>query len=636
VDALIDTEPNRLDEAFRRALYEHTDGQALFTAETLRNLQERGDLLKDAEGRWAQSATLDWTALPARVEGVIAERLARLQDDQRETLSVGSVVGTDFAAQVVARVRQRQERDLLRQLSRELGTRHRLVLEAGETRAGRQFLSLFRFAHALFQQYLYNELGHGERRVLHGDVAAALESLYADQTDAVAVQLARHYAEAGDDTKAAEYDVRAGDEAARGYALTEARAHYARALEALARLPDSADTRRRRVDATLKLVGVTIRALDPGHNLDLLRQAEGLLSGLGDTSEDRLRLAHVHCWMALLYVYSYHVRAAEDLVNHVLPAARELNDPDLLARVSYIAGIVMQQRGRYDQSDVQLAQALPPLERTGNWTEWIFTAALHADAVAERGRYAEGVAEANRVVERAATIKSLEGLALSHGIQAKIYLSGGAPAQALEQAQIQLDAATRTGDQLLRYGAFVFTAWAYARLGDLASAEREVMEAQALGDSLGGRLLWTPWLEATRAEIALRSGLIQEAVALAGQTADDAQAEGNLFTLGWALCVQGEAEAYLDPPRWEEAEAHLADSLRAFTEGDARLEVARTHLTLGKVAQARGDLDAAREHYERAAAQFEASGLEQELDAARTLLAAAAGTPAHTGGTRQP
>ena len=64
VDALIDAEPNRLDEAFRRALYARTDGQALFTVEALRNLQERGDLVKDGEGRWVQSATPDWGRCP--------------------------------------------------------------------------------------------------------------------------------------------------------------------------------------------------------------------------------------------------------------------------------------------------------------------------------------------------------------------------------------------------------------------------------------------------------------------------------------------------------------------------------------------------------------------------------------------
>ncbi|MGD2178298.1 MAG: BTAD domain-containing putative transcriptional regulator, partial [Anaerolineae bacterium] len=52
VDALLDTEANRLEEGFRSALYRRTAGHPLFTIELLRAMEERGDLLKDQNGRW--------------------------------------------------------------------------------------------------------------------------------------------------------------------------------------------------------------------------------------------------------------------------------------------------------------------------------------------------------------------------------------------------------------------------------------------------------------------------------------------------------------------------------------------------------------------------------------------------------
>ena len=42
---------------------------------------------------------------------------------------------------------------------------------------GRRRLSRYRFAHALFQQYLYNDLSPGECRLLHEEIAAVLEEL---------------------------------------------------------------------------------------------------------------------------------------------------------------------------------------------------------------------------------------------------------------------------------------------------------------------------------------------------------------------------------------------------------------------------------------------------------------------------
>ena len=41
----------------------------------------------------AHSAHTDWSALPARVEGVIEERINRLSDDVREMLTIARVEG---------------------------------------------------------------------------------------------------------------------------------------------------------------------------------------------------------------------------------------------------------------------------------------------------------------------------------------------------------------------------------------------------------------------------------------------------------------------------------------------------------------------------------------------------------------
>jgi ABC-type oligopeptide transport system substrate-binding subunit len=233
VEAFLDTEPNQLGEGFRRALFRHTEGHPLFTVELLRAMQERGDLVQDEDGRWVEGPALDWGTLPARVEGVIEERIGRLEEELRDILSIASVEGIEFTAQVVARVQETSERQLLRALSRELEKRHRLVREGEGLQIGRQRLSRYWFAHALFQQYLYNDLSAGERALLHREIAEVLEELYEGRTEDIVPQLARHYAEAGEGEKAIDYLSRAGDRARLAYAHQEAIAHYERALALL-------------------------------------------------------------------------------------------------------------------------------------------------------------------------------------------------------------------------------------------------------------------------------------------------------------------------------------------------------------------------------------------------------------------
>jgi tetratricopeptide (TPR) repeat protein len=231
LDALVDLEPNELDGTFRDALFGHTHGHALFTLELLHNLQERGDLVRDAKGRWMQSGPVDWSGVPARVEGVIGERIGRLADELRQLLVVASVEGEDFTAEVVARVRELNERDVVRRLSGDLDKRHRLVNAHALRRLGNQRLSLYQFRHNLIQKYLYHTLDDVERAWLHDDVGTVLEALYGESADGAAFQLAGHFEEAGRPDRALHYRLLAGGRARAVHANHEAIDHYRRALE---------------------------------------------------------------------------------------------------------------------------------------------------------------------------------------------------------------------------------------------------------------------------------------------------------------------------------------------------------------------------------------------------------------------
>ncbi|HPR34958.1 MAG TPA: tetratricopeptide repeat protein [Anaerolineaceae bacterium] len=232
VEAFLESEPNNLKDDFITNLYHHTGGHPLFTVELLRNMQERGDLIKEND-KWVESQSLNWVNLPTRVEGVIEERIGRLEEALKQLLTIGSVQGEDFTAEVVARVQQAEAGGLIRKLSGELERQHRLVHSEGIRRLdpGGQRLSLFRFQHNLFRTYLYNEMSEAERAYLHEDVGSALEALFGDQADEIAVQLALHFEKAGLDEKTRYYLQKAGEQAAARYANEEAIAYFTRALE---------------------------------------------------------------------------------------------------------------------------------------------------------------------------------------------------------------------------------------------------------------------------------------------------------------------------------------------------------------------------------------------------------------------
>jgi DNA-binding SARP family transcriptional activator len=237
VNSLIDIEPNSLEESFRAALFDRTGGHPLFTLELLRTMQERDDLLKDPDNAWVEGPTLDWEVLPERVEAVIEERIDRLDPDWQDLLTIASVEGEVFTANVVAQVQNVPERFTLRQLSHELERRHKLVRELEEVEIGQRRMSRYRFSHVLFQDYLYKRLSQGERRMLHGEVALALEKLYKGQLEEIAVKLAQHFHQAGEHEQAFYYFTMAAERAARIYASGEAITHYTHAIQLVDRVP---------------------------------------------------------------------------------------------------------------------------------------------------------------------------------------------------------------------------------------------------------------------------------------------------------------------------------------------------------------------------------------------------------------
>jgi DNA-binding SARP family transcriptional activator len=228
VDAYVDSEPNRLGERFRSALFQRTAGHPLFTVEILRTMQEEGRLVRDSDAYWIEGSEPDWESLPTQVEGVIEQRIDHLPSRLQAILSVASVEGEEFTAQAVARVQGIEERQVLHALAHDLGRQHRLVRASEEIQIGQDHLSRYRFGHALFRDYIYGGLSPGERRLLHCEVGTALEGLYGEQVVEIAARLAIHFA--GDPEKERRYARLAGERALAQYANKEAVRHLSHAL----------------------------------------------------------------------------------------------------------------------------------------------------------------------------------------------------------------------------------------------------------------------------------------------------------------------------------------------------------------------------------------------------------------------
>jgi tetratricopeptide (TPR) repeat protein len=154
------------------------------------------------------------------------------------------------------------------------------------------------------------------------------------------VQKAAHH------TKAYQYLVKSGDAASRRYAYAESRLHYTRALEALAKLPDTEENRQQNVDVLIKQV------------------ANKMPETIG-------------------------------YFRRVLEKAQDLDTPELSVTPSLTIGAIMVAQGRLDKAKAALSQAIPAAEKIGKWPDWCRAVGYLGPALSMSGMggiYAEGLA----------------------------------------------------------------------------------------------------------------------------------------------------------------------------------------------------------------------------------------------------
>jgi predicted ATPase len=355
VAALLNVEPNCLSTPFQEALFQQTEGHALFTAELLQAMKEKGDLVRNGDGCWVEGPSLDWDVLPAKVEGVIEERIARLDDGLREILTVGSIEGEEFKAEVVAKVRDLAELETLRRLGDELERKHRLVSAHGMVQFGSLRLSLYRFWHSLFQQYLYDSLDEVERAYLHQDVGEVLEVLFSSQTQEVAAQLARHFEEAGVAGKAAAYRLQAGKKAHAVSANQEAAAHLTKGLELLDGLPPGPE--RMQLELGLQTALGTTRIATHGYASPEVERAFARARELCRSLGDPPQVIPVLYGLCLFRMVRGELESAHEEGERLLLLAQDAGDNAYVLGCRVQLGVSAFYMGRFGESRRHLEQA---------------------------------------------------------------------------------------------------------------------------------------------------------------------------------------------------------------------------------------------------------------------------------------
>ena len=202
-------------------------------------------VLTDAGDHFTVAGPVAPLAIPTSLHASLLARLDRLAP-VREVAQIGAALGRSFSHELISAVAgmpQQKLNEALDQLaSAELVFRRGTPPDAEYT-----------FKHALVQDAAYSTLLRSRRQQLHGRIATTLESRFPEIVAAHPELMAQHYAKAGMLEKAVEYQLKAGRQAVKRWAMTEAMAQLQRGLDLLASLPDADWHRQQELDLRMAL-----------------------------------------------------------------------------------------------------------------------------------------------------------------------------------------------------------------------------------------------------------------------------------------------------------------------------------------------------------------------------------------------
>ena len=432
------------------AIHTRTGGNPFFTEEVVQTLIESGNL-QGTRGSYRLVTPIDRLTVPASVQAVLAARIDRLPEREKQVLQAAAVIGKEFAEPILFAAAELPESELRAALATLKA--HEFVYEQALYPVAE-----YAFKHPLTQEVALGSQLQERRRRTHATVARAIEAAHAEKLDEQAALLAHHWEAAGEALAAARWHRRAADwlwtrDVARSFE------HFARVRTLTVALLDDAEGRDHGLRARVMLLAASWRVgLSPEELERLAAEGRQIATRQGDA---RSRLDIEEALMPAYWLTGQLAKAAE-IGEEAVRLADVVGDVTLRAVVHANLGHISVSSGRLDgalrlfDQGLEIAGDDPHvgLERVGLSIQ-VWTRSRRGWVQAEMGRLALGVADLEVGLRRARELGQWEvaSWTLMFHVFADEY--AGNPADVgLRRARESLEYAERAGSPFAQATAY--------------------------------------------------------------------------------------------------------------------------------------------------------------------------------------
>ena len=173
-------------------------------------------------GDYQVTEKIKQVVIPQSIHALIMTRIDRLDEATRNLVRVASVIGRNFFYRILTEVASNIE---------EIDRRLDYLKEIQLIRERKRMEELeYLFKHALAQEAAYESILIQRRKEIHQKVARSIEKVFQDRLHDFYGMLAYHYSMGEDLDKAEEYMIKAGEEAMKSAASSEALGYFQEAL----------------------------------------------------------------------------------------------------------------------------------------------------------------------------------------------------------------------------------------------------------------------------------------------------------------------------------------------------------------------------------------------------------------------
>ena len=337
-----------IDRPLTEMILQKTEGIPLFIEEFIKSLQDIKAIEKK-DSTYRIIIDIETVAIPTEIQDIIMARLDSMPEGAKSLAQAGSVIGREFSHELIKRVVDLPEHDLISYLS---------VLKDSELLYERGIYpqTTYVFKHALIQDVGYNSLLGNTRQKYHQLIAESLEKYFSETTQSQPETLGYHFTEAGLAEPAIPYWKKAGEIASRRSANVEAYAYIDRGLELLKTLPISNVRMRQELDLLITL-GSSLIAIKGQATSEVGRiysRARELCKELGESQ---------HLFTAIRGLYNYYSTLSEyqtcqKFAEELLRIANRQQDQSLLIAAHRSKGTISFFRGEIAEAKFHLEKVV--------------------------------------------------------------------------------------------------------------------------------------------------------------------------------------------------------------------------------------------------------------------------------------